>query len=160
MLPIENEKGQQIRYPGRPDSEAGTVRPMRTPNPLFHGWGPKLFAAALALSGVVATSKAALADTQIALISSCATADHGASVLSSPILETPEGVGASGEAIVRVNLSAAGQVKAMAIAQSSGSFDLDFAAMRQVQRSHYAPASIGCNAAEDTALYDVTFNNQ
>ena len=157
MLSIENQEVKQVRNPGRPDSEAGAVRPMRTPSVLFHGWGPKLFVAALAIFGLAMSVKPALADTQIAIISGCAAPDHGASLLSSPVAEIPDGVGASGEAIMRVDLSDAGRVKNVGISQSSGTFQLDFAAMQIVRESRYSPASIGCTPAGDSVLYDVTY---
>jgi hypothetical protein len=155
MLPIENETINQVRNPARPDAEAGPVRLIRTPNPLFRGWGPKLFAAALALSGLVVTNKPAFANDQPTIAYACA--DQGAALLSNPILETPEGVGASGQTIMRVDLSAAGRVHHIAIVQTSGNFDLDFAATREVIQSRYEPAKMGCRAAEDSVLYSVTF---
>ena len=157
MLSIENEQIKQVRNPGRPDSEAGTVRPMRTPSALFHGWGPKLFVAALAICGLSLSTKPAFAATQIAIISGCAAPDHGASLLSAPDVETPDGVGAAGEAIMRADLSSAGRVRDVAMAQSSGTFELDFAAMQVVRESRFAPASIGCTPAGESVLYDVIY---
>ncbi|MGB6985926.1 MAG: energy transducer TonB [Candidatus Aquilonibacter sp.] len=157
MLPIDNEDLKNVRNPGRPDSEAGLVRPMRTPNPLFKGWGPKLLTIALALCGIVITRTSASANVEVIAITSCA-ADHGAELLGYPQPIIPDFVSANGETTLRVYLNAAGRVDNVAIAQSSGDAMLDFAAMHVVRGSSYQAASLSCAAASDEFLYKVIFS--
>ncbi|MGZ3497213.1 MAG: energy transducer TonB [Vulcanimicrobiaceae bacterium] len=157
MLPIENKQPSSVRNPGRPDNQARVILPTRTPNTLFRGWGPKLIATAVTICTLALSNKPALASSHITIASSCSSADHGATLLSSPIPETPEGVGASGRTIVRVDVAASGRVERLEVAQSSGSAQLDFAAVRVAEQSQYAPASLACHAAGDSFLYSVTF---
>jgi TonB family protein len=156
MLPIDHEDLKSVRNPGRPDSEAGLARPMRTPNPLFKGWGPKLLTVALALCGIAITRTPASADVEVIAIASCA-ADHGAQLLSHPDAILPDFVYANGETTLRVKLNASGRVDDVAIAQSSGDAMLDFAAMGVVRGSRYQAASLNCAQAPDEFLYKVVF---
>jgi TonB family protein len=159
MTTVDNGQPNNPRYPERPENEMRIIRPAATGNSLFRGWGPKLAAAALAIGTFTLSHQSASAATQIGVTSSCSTADHGASLLSNPIVETPEGVAASGKAVVRVNLAASGGVDSAMIEQSSGDFNLDFAAIRAAEQSQYEPASIACRSVSDTVLYAVTFDN-
>ncbi|HTZ53966.1 MAG TPA: energy transducer TonB [Candidatus Acidoferrum sp.] len=158
MLPIDHEDLKNVRNPGRPDSEAGLVRPMRTPNPLFKGWGPKLLTIALALCGIVITRTPASADVKVIAITNCA-ADHGAELLSNPDAILPDFAYPNGETTLRVKLNASGRVDDVAIAQSSGDAMLDFAAMGVVRGSRYQPATQSCAAAADEFLYKVIFSD-
>lgn len=160
MLPIKNKRPGGARNPGRPNGEAGVIQPTRTPITLFSGWGPKLFATAVAICALALSSDPARATSQMTTVSSCASADHGATLLSAPVPETPEGVGTSGRTIVRVDLAASGRIKSLEISQSSGSAQLDFAALRIVEQSQYAPASVACQATAERFLYSVTFDNE
>ena len=157
MRQIDNEYLSNIRYPGRPDSEAGIVHPTTPANSFFHGWGPRLVAGAVAAGALAFASCPAKATTEITTPLACSNPDHGATLLSNPDVEDPAGVAASGQTIVRVSLAPTGRVSGVSIMQSSGNFDLDFAAARVAEQSRYAPASAGCRAAADTFLYTVTF---
>ncbi|MGB8965082.1 MAG: TonB family protein [Candidatus Cybelea sp.] len=158
MLPINNEDLQNVRNPGRPDREAGLARPMRTRHPIFEGWGPKLFAVAIALCGILATHTSASADVKAVAITNCA-ANHGAVLISHPDLILLDLVpSAYGETTLRVGLGASGHVDNLAIAQSSGDEMLDFAAMRLARASRYEAASVNCEPAADEFLYKVTFS--
>jgi TonB family protein len=145
MLAIDKNQNRERRNPVRRDA-------------CFDGWGPVLFAAAVVLSALVIFNQPAFAATQVA-VTSCATADHGAALLSNPIDEMPYGVGASGTTVLRIDLWSTGRIKNIAVAQSSGNSDLDFAAARIANESRYAPAMAACQAVDDSVLYNVTFNN-
>jgi TonB family protein len=155
MSPIENDQLKNVRNPGRPDSEAGIVRPMRVPNELFGGWGPKLMAATLIIGALAFADKPAFATEPF-----CGIPDHAAVLLHGPAALTPEGVGASGETLVRVDLRDTGRVSSVSVARSSGNFDLDTAALRIAEQSTYAPASVDCRPTADSVLYGVTFTNE
>lgn len=157
MLPIDYEDLKNVRNPGRPDSEAGLARPMRTPNPLFKGWGPKLLTVTLALCGIAITRTPAWADVKVVAITSCA-ADRGAQLLSHPDATLPDFVYANGETTLRVKLNAMASVDDIAITQSSGDVILDFAAMGVVRGSRYQAASLNCTPATDEFLYKVIFS--
>ena len=157
MRQIDNEHLSNIRYPGRPDTEAGIVHPTTSSRSFFHGWGPRLVAGAVAIGALAFATGPVKAATEFT--PSCSSPDHSAMLLSNPDVESPEGVAASGQTILRVNLAATGRVSGVSVMQSSGNFDLDFAAVRVAEQSRYAPASADCSAAADTVLYSVTFTN-
>jgi TonB family protein len=127
---------------------------MRLPGTLLQGWGPKVMAAALATTVPALSTRPVAAN--VVAVSSCE--DHGAQLVSSPAVTTPEEAPAGGEAIVRVDLSAAGQIRNLTIAQSTGNALLDFEAMRVARESRYAAAFVDCKPAADDVLYRVSFS--
>jgi TonB family protein len=155
MLRIEKEELGNVRNPGRPDNEAGIVQPMRTANPLFKGWGPKLIATAVALNAL-RYSTAPTSAAQVAM-ASCSSPSHAATLISAPMADYPNGVAGSGQTVLRVMLASTGRVKNIAVAQSSGNVDLDFAATQVAEHSRYAPAVTACQATDDAFLYSVDF---
>lgn len=158
MRHIDPEEAKATRNPILPNSEGGIATPVRNPGGLFHGWGPKLMLCALAVGTIGFANKPAVAATEHVALAACATADRGASLLSNPTAEIPDGVGARGTTVMRLDLSPLGHINALAIAQSSGDSQLDFEAIRVARQSRYAPAIRHCSAASDQVLYAVTFS--
>jgi TonB family protein len=156
MREIDNNEHLKIRNPERPDQETGIALPRRLPQTVFQGWGPKLMAATLAAGTLVLSNSPAKASTTVAQ-TSCE--DHGAVVLSSPEFSAPEGIVAEGETVLRINLTAQGQIQDLAVVQSSGNALLDYEAMRVASESRYEAAMVDCKPAADTFLYRVTFAN-
>jgi TonB family protein len=142
-----------VRYPGRPDDQAGVVMPKRICGNLFQGWGPKLLAAALAIGALAVSEKPVLAQS----VAQAACADRGATLISSPSFSRPEGAMAGGVTLLRINLSASGQIEHVAVSQSSGDPVLDIEAIRIARASRYNPAMANCRAAAETFLYRVEF---
>jgi TonB family protein len=155
MRQLDNNQYLRMRTPERTEDGERIAAPKRIASPLFQGWGPKLMAAALAFGALGLSNRPAMAANIVAY---AACQDHGATLLHSPIVEVPDGDSASGEAILRVDLSATGQISAISIAQSSGDPLLDFEAMRAARQSRYSAASAGCKPAADQFLYSVSFN--
>jgi TonB family protein len=146
----------KVRYIDRPNEEGTLIRPKRVSTALFQGWGPKLLGAALAIATLGFSGRPAAAAQAVAL-ASCQ--NHGAALLSNPIPDAPDGDAASGETVLRVDLSAAGRVQTVAVARSSGDTLLDFAAIHVARESRYSAASIDCKPAADQFLYSVTFGS-
>jgi TonB family protein len=128
---------------------------MRFRSTLLQGWAPKLMAAGLATIAPILSARPTAAN--VVAVSSCE--DHGARLISSPAVSTPDEAPAGGEAILRVDLSAAGQIRNLTIAQSTGDARLDLEAMRVARESRYAAAFVDCKPAADDVLYRVTFSN-
>jgi TonB family protein len=112
-------------------------------------------AAGLATIAPVLSTRPAAAN--VVAVSSCE--DHEARLISRPTVSTPDEAPAGGEAILRVDLSAAGQIRNLTIAQSTGDARLDLEAMRVARESRYAAAFVDCKPAADDVLYRVTFSN-
>jgi TonB family protein len=127
---------------------------MRFRSTLFQGWGPQLMAAALAAASGLAPRPATA---NVVAVSSCE--DHGARLISSPAVSTPDEAPGGGEATLRVRLSAEGQILNVTIAQSTGDPLLDIEALRVARESRYAAAFVGCKPAADDVLYRVSFSN-
>lgn len=149
----EDNELVRVRIPERPD-EGTLIRPKRVSTALFQGWGPKLLATALAI-GTLGFSAHPATAAQVIALASCQ--NHGAALVSNPIPDAPDGDAATGETVVRVDLSSAGRVQTVAVAQSSGDTLLDFAAMRVARESQYSAASFDCKPAATQFLYSVTF---
>jgi TonB family protein len=155
MRQIDNTNHVKIRTPERPIDEAGVALPKRVPGTsLFQGWGPKLMVAAVAIGALAIANRPANAATVVA---QAACENHAATLISSPAFGMPEGVAAGGEAIVRIDLSATGQLQNVAIAQSSGDALLDFTATSIARESRFAPEVADCKPAAGSYLYRVTF---
>jgi TonB family protein len=151
-----DDESLKVRNPGRPDDEAGIASPKRISGNLFQGWGPKLMAAALAASALAFSDSQVKAANLVALGTACQ--NHAARLISNPAYVTPDGSG-SGEAIVRVTLSATGRIENASLVQSAGDPLLDFTAMHVIRESRYAAAIAACKPAADSFLYDVDFDN-
>ena len=126
---------------------------------LFSGWGPKLMALALAIGAAGVTGRPADAGTALADLA-CNAPDRDAIVLSAPAPEFPDYAqvaGDSGEAVIRVELSASGHVQHTELASSTGDFALDREANRIARESSYAPAMAHCENVASTFLYQVNF---
>jgi TonB family protein len=151
-----NDTTERIRSrnPERLDDESGVALPKRLPGTLFQGWGPKLMVAALAIGTLALSNKPANAATAVAMT---ACENHGATLISSPSFDVPDGVAERGDAILRIDLSATGRIENLAVAQSSGDPLLDFEAMRVARESRYNAAIVDCKPAADSVLYRVTF---
>jgi TonB family protein len=153
MRRIDETQHLKSRNPGRPEDEGGVAMPKRLPGTIFQGWGPKLMAAALAMIAPALTTRSATAN--VVAVSACE--NHSARLISSPAISTPEDAAIGGEAILRVDLSATGQIQNLAVAQSTGDALLDFEAMRVARESRYAAAFVDCKPAAESVLYRVTF---
>jgi TonB family protein len=153
MRRIDETQHLNHRNPERPTDDAGVALPKRLPGNIFQGWGPKLMAAALATLAPALTTRPATAN--VVAVSACE--NHGARLISSPAVSTPEDAAMGGEAVLRIDLSAAGRIQNVTLAQSTGDALLDFAAMRVARESRYAAAFVDCKPAADSVLYRVTF---
>jgi periplasmic protein TonB len=134
------------------------VKPKRSAS-LFQGWGPKLFAAAIAVAGFGLTTSHALAADQLP---ACSVPDRPAAVVTSAIPDYPEiarGQGAAGSALVQVEIAPSGRPANAAIARSSGNEYLDREALRVVLASRFTPAMSGCEPLAGQYLYEVEFRN-
>jgi TonB family protein len=151
---IDETQQLNTRNPAGPEDEAAAADLKRLPNTVFQGWGPQLMVAALAVASVLAPRPATA---NVVAVSSCE--NHGARLISSPAVSTPDEAPAGGEAIVRVGLSAAAQILNITIAQSTGDARLDIEAIRVARESRYAAAFIDCKPAADDVLYRVSFPN-
>jgi TonB family protein len=151
---IDQTQQLNTRNPAGPEDEAAIAALKRLPGQVFHGWGPQLMVAALALASALAPRPATA---NVVAVSACE--DHGARLIDSPAISTPEEAPAGGEAVLRVGLSAAGQILNVTIAQSAGDALLDFEAMRVARESRYAAAFVDCKPAADDVLYRVSFSN-
>jgi TonB family protein len=153
---FDNREHLKPRNPERSDDAGGIALPKRVPGQLFPGWGPKLMLATFAVGALAISNRPAEAATVVAV---AACDQHGAALVSSPAFEIPDGASGDHEAVLRVDLSAAGRIQDLAVAQSTGDPILDFEAIRVVRESRYAAASVGCRPAADSFLYRVTFDN-
>jgi TonB family protein len=151
---IDQTQQLNTRNPAGPEDEAAAEGLKRLPNTVFQGWGPQLMVAALAVASALAPRPATA---NVVAVASCE--DHGARLISSPAVSTPDEAPAAGEAILRVDLSAAGQIRKLTIAQSTGNALLDLEAMRVARESRYAAAFVDCKPAADDVLYRVSFSN-
>lgn len=151
---FDDTRRLSVRNPRRPHDESDP-NGARLLAPVFQGWGPKLIGVALAIVAAALAMRPASAN--VVAVASCE--NHDARLVSSPALSVPEGAAAGGEAILRVDLSASGQIRDLAVAQSAGSALLDFAAMREARESHYAAAFVDCKPVAAHVLYHVTFPN-
>ena len=154
MRHFDDPRRLSVRNPRRPQDQSDP-NAARLLAPVFSGWGPKLIGAALAI--VAAALAMRPAEANVVAVASCE--NHDARLVSSPAVSVPEDAAAGGEAILRVDLSASGQIRGLAVAQSTGSALLDFAAMRVARESRYAAAFVDCKPAADQVLYRVTFPN-
>ena len=157
MRQFDNAESLKVRNPARPDDEAGIASPQRVSGNLFQGWGPKLMAAALAASSLAFWNSQVKAATLVAMGAVCQ--NHSARLISSPSYVTPDSVNGIGEAVVRVNLSAAGKIEGLALERSAGDPLLDFTAMHIVRESRYSAAIVACKSAADSFLYNVNFDH-
>lgn len=153
MPRTDDTRHLSVRNPRRPQDDVDPAIPTRPQAAVFHGWGPTLIAAALAIAGAALTTRPATAN--VVAVASCE--NHGARLMSSPALSTPEDAAAGGEAVLRVELSASGRIRELAIAQSTGSALLDFEALRVARESRYTAAFVDCKPADDVVFYHVTF---
>jgi len=90
----------------------------------------------------------------------CATPDAPARVVSNviPVVSKYRGTAAAGgSADISVSLSAAGDVTGVAIANSSGSADLDAAAEDAARRSSYRAATSNCSPVAGSLILHVRF---
>ena len=154
------------RNPNRKaEDEAGEprtsfIQPRRNPETLFRGWGPKLFAAALAASSIgLATGHAQAATTTYGQ-GACPAPNRAAAAISNPAPEYPEmpkleQIG--GAAVLQIHLSANGTMEGAQIAQSSGNADLDREALRVANNTRFAAEKVNCQAVEGDYLYAVEF---
>lgn len=148
---------RRIETPSEP--RGCVIKPKRSINTLFPGWGPKLLAAMIALAGLGLTTSHALADDQT---QACWAPDRPAAVLTSAIPDYPEMARlqrAEGTALVQVNIAASGRLENATIARSTGNEHLDREALRAVLASRFAPAVAGCQPIAGRYLYEVEFRN-
>ncbi len=128
-----------------------------------HGWSPKVLALALAAGSVSAFSGSARAATGGAGPSearSCPSADRAASIVRTATPEIPPLAkleGASGDALVRIDLKPDGTLAGATISQSSGNAVLDREALRVARESEYGPGVESCHALSGSYLYRVSF---
>jgi len=128
-------------------------------------WTPKLMALALAACSVSAFSNGAQASTDLAggaAPRSCPSADRPASILRSATPEIPPLAkleGASGDALVRVDLRPDGKLESATIAQSSGNVVLDREALRVARETEYGSSVESCHALSGSYLYRVSFGS-
>lgn len=158
MQDIDNKQIQKTRNPEVSENDhAGLVSYRRTPSQLFQGWGPKLMAAALAIGGLVASTLPATAAVKVIALATCA--GREASLISHPDAEIPSDVNVRGETVLRIDLSAMGQISSLNVQQSAGDPELDWEAMRVARGSRFTAASAGCQPAADEFLYKVIFSD-
>jgi TonB family protein len=153
------------RNPNRPlesaqDRPSCIVQPRRYLQTLFSGWGPKLFASALAAGFVSLAHGNAMAAEGVRAVA-CAASHVPAAAISSPIPEFPPIASiekASGTAFVFIHLAANGDLQSATISRSSGNVALDREALRVTRSARFTPETVNCTAIEGAYLYQVDFD--
>jgi TonB family protein len=159
----DNEIDRSIkpRTPEPDDRKNGIIPAPRRGKNLFAGWGPRLLSVTLAACtlGLSVSASPASADTPAQ--AACSVRQHDAQILSNPVPDMPEVAVleyASGTAVLRVDLSADGQLENASIATSTGNDALDREALRVARESRYAPAVSDCQNIASSYLYTVNFD--
>jgi protein TonB len=91
---------------------------------------------------------------------SCSSVEQPATMLFAAPADYPEiakATSRTGITIVRVHLSKTGAAQDVTVARSSGSKDLDAAALVAARDSSYRPEAVNCQAKEGDYLIDVDF---
>jgi TonB family protein len=144
------------RNPHNPDRREGQshiVRPALTRGGRFEGWGPKLFASALAIAAPLPFQTESGAEAAPCV-------DTAASLVAAPDAEYPDalrGLGISGTVSVQVNIGPDGSLLATYIDQSSGNGLLDLEALRVARKARYAPATSQCEPVAGSYVLEVQF---
>ena len=146
----------------RDAANSGIIHPKRSGTGLFGGWGPRLLSVALAAAALGASNTATFAAPRDFTSPSCSTADREATVTNTWPPDVPalaQAEGASGEALIRVDLSETGELQNAEIVKSTGNAALDREAMRVAHESTYSPASVGCEGIPSSYLFSVNFTS-
>ncbi len=91
---------------------------------------------------------------------SCSSVEQPATMLAATPADYPEiakETARTGITTVRVHLSKTGAAQGVTVARSSGSKDLDAAALVAARDSSYRPEAVNCQAKEGDYLVDVDF---
>ena len=134
------------------------IKPKYRVERLFPGWGPRLFA--FAVAATIATLNAQPGAAQQLAQADCTTPDQPASVVETAQPNYPSIGWLPGDrsVVVQVDLTPSGSLAGASIAHSSGVFEFDREALRVAHASRYAPAIANCRATGGSFLYEVTFN--
>ncbi|MBV8148748.1 MAG: TonB family protein [Candidatus Eremiobacteraeota bacterium] len=111
----------------------------------------------VAFALLIQASGAAGAAQLVAVESKC---DAPAAVYGSTYADMPpigDELGASGTAVVKIDLSASGMLAHEELYSSSGNWWLDDAAMRSVRLTRFTPEIRGCRRVAASYLYEVDF---
>ena len=110
-----------------------------------------------ALITLIGASQAASAAQQVAIENAC---DAPAGVYDHPYYDLPpiaDELGARGNAVVKIELSATGMLVHEELYSSSGNWWLDDSALRSARLTRFTPEVIGCLGVPGSNLYRVDF---